>query len=269
MSTSYDVPTARKTIRLIELLCTKKNAMGVTEIAQEMELSKNMVFRLLQTLSDTGWVIKENGSGAPRYRMSLQAFRCSSQLVQNLDFKTAVEEPLLQLWKDTGECVHASVLDGDRVLIIGVHETSGHIVKVDPQVGGGGSDLHVSGPGKVMLAHGSDEFVKRFMAKGLSKRTDKTITTKTALLDDLKFVREKGYGLDREEGIEGIMCLAAPVFNYDGKLEGAICVSVLTMYYTLKDFEKELGPVVKECAMKVSERLGWEMKPPMNADGRG
>ena len=60
---SYDVPAVRKAIRLLEVLCDTPRAMGVTELAQQLEMNKNMVFRLLRTLCEEGWVVQEDGPG--------------------------------------------------------------------------------------------------------------------------------------------------------------------------------------------------------------
>ena len=58
---SYDVPAVRKAIRLLEVLCDSPRAMGVSELAQKLDLNKNMVFRLLRTLCEEGWVTQEEG----------------------------------------------------------------------------------------------------------------------------------------------------------------------------------------------------------------
>ncbi len=253
MNTSYDVPTARKTIQLIELLCQKNEAVGATDLARELGLSKNMVFRLLHTLCDSGWVIKE--PDGPRYRMSLQAFRCVSPLAARLDIRMAAEEPLRKLWKTTGECVHLGVSSGRKMTVVDVRETRRHMVKLAPSVGMVGF-LHCGASGKLVLAHAPKAFVDQIVAKGLKKKTEKTITTKTALLKELAQIREAGYAVDREENATGIFCLAAPVWDHEHQVAGTVCLSVLSMYYTEKELIKQFREPVMKTAREISAAMG-------------
>ena len=97
----YEVSALRKGIRLIELLCASEVPLGVTEISQQLEINKHMVFRMLATLVDEGWVIKEDDG--PRYRMGLAAFRHASLPVARTDLVVAATEPMKLLWEDLGD----------------------------------------------------------------------------------------------------------------------------------------------------------------------
>ncbi len=255
MATSYDVPTAEKTIRLIELLCQKNESIGVREIASELDLSSNMVFRLLHTLCKTGWVIKEEEG--PKYKMSLQAFQQTSKIVENLKFKEISAPFLRDLHKKTGECVHSNKLDGDGVVIIDVYETSKHLIKISPAVGGGGSNFHIGVGGKVYLAF-DEEFLSKYQNKKLVKKTENTITTKKRLLEEVSIIQKNGYATEDGEGNENIACIGAPVFNYDGKLEGVISMSVLSFTISLEDAIKEYKDLIVETANKISKIMGYQ-----------
>ena len=242
-----------KGILLIELLCEAEEPLGVSAIAQGLGFNPHMTTRLVKTLLDAGWLIPVEGR---KYRMGLRPFRFTSRPVARMTFRIAAAGPLRQLWQQTGECVHLGVLAEDRHLLIEALDTVCHKVKITPPVGEV-SPLHVSAPGKLMLAHGDKDLFERAIAEGLERYTKKTICARRKLQAELKAIRERGWSLDIEENSEGIICLAAPVFDFTGELAGTICVSVLTMYHTLESLAGELGPQVLAAAQEVSKAMGY------------
>jgi len=242
-----------KGIQLIELLCEAEAPLGISAIAQGLGFNMHMTTRLVKTLLDAGWIIPAEGR---KYRMGLRPFRFTSWPVARTPFRIAAAGPLRQLWQQTGECVHLGVLADDRHLLIEALDTVCHKVKITPPVGEV-SPLHVSAPGKLMLVHGDKELLERVIAEGLERCTKKTICGQRKLATELKKIRERGWSLDIEEESDGIICLAAPVFDFTGELAGTICVSVLTMYHTPESLEGELGPKVLATAARISTALGY------------
>ena len=53
-----------------------------------------------------------------------------------------------------------------------------------------------------------------------------------------------------------MMCLAAPVFNADGQVAGALGITALTIHYTQAELASVLGAKVLRAATEASENLG-------------
>ena len=51
----------------------------------------------------------------------------------------------------------------------------------------------------------------------------------SALLRDLRVVRERGYALDEEENEDGILCIGAPIFDHSGRVVGGVSISTITL----------------------------------------
>ena len=66
-------PAVGHAIKLIELLSDEREPVGVSEISRRLNLSKNMVFRILRTLEQDGWVYCDKSSDG-KYRLSLVPF---------------------------------------------------------------------------------------------------------------------------------------------------------------------------------------------------
>jgi len=249
--TSYDVPAVRKALRLIELLCDSDEPLGVTEIGQRLELNKNMTFRLLRTLHGEGWIVQEEG---PKYRMSLRPFHHTSKPVGRMNLRTAAEEPLKELWKATGESTYLVVLDGDRMLVLD-HLDSTRDVRIAAKVGAR-YHLHAAAPGKLLLAHAGPSLLEELAEDGLQRFTAHTITNRDELRENLARIVAEGYALDLEEYADGLLCFAAPIFDYEEKVVGAIGISVLTLYSTSKKMVDEFGHKVIAAGKRISAALG-------------
>jgi DNA-binding IclR family transcriptional regulator len=248
----YEVSALRKGIRLIELLCESEVPLGVTEISQQLEINKHMVFRMLATLVDEGWVIKEDDG--PRYRMGLAPFRYASMPVARTDLVDASTIPMKSLWDDVGESIGLAVLDDDRVMYL-LHHNGKRSISISGKVGHRYL-VHCSAPGKLLVAHADEVLIDRIIAQGLPKQTAGTIVSESRFREELELVRERGYALDVEEYADGGMCYSAPVYDYSGKVAAALNISVLTLHYRLDELVEDLGSRVSRTAEQISRAMG-------------
>lgn len=251
--TSYDAPAVRKAVVLIELLCESDKPLGVSEVSQALKINSNMVFRLLKTLEEEGWIVKA-GEG-PKYAMSLRPFHYMSKTVRRMGLRTAADAPLKRLWDDTHESCYLGVIDGTRTLFLEHLDATGDVrVIANP---GGRFLMHCAAPGKVLLAFSPGTFVDKVLAEtGLPSQTKKTIVNVKAFQKELSEIRVRGYALDNEEYAEGLLCFAVPVFNVKDELAGTIGISVLSLYYSLEKLIREIGPKVVAAANETSNSLG-------------
>ena len=100
-----------------------------------------------------------------------------------------------------------------------------------------------------MLTHFPESRVEEIVEHhGLPECTDHTITTRDELFDELAEIRERGYAIDREEKIEGLRCIAAPVTGSDGEVLGAVSVSGPSRRMEGAWFDEELPQQVQRSA---------------------
>lgn len=249
----YEVPAVRKAIALIELLSKSHDAMGVSEISQALDINKHMVMRLLHTLEDLDWIVKENNNS--KYNLSLQPFYHTSKVVNRMDLKVAAKEPMHQLWKETGETSYLVICEKEKALIIDLLDSTRN-VKISGVLGGS-YFLHTTAPGKVILAFGDEDLLSNSINRGLEKIADKSITDGFLLSEELEKVRENGFAIDDMESNDGGLCFAVPIFNYENKVVGSIGQTVVSLYYTMEEVIEVLGPKIIETGKKISATLGY------------
>jgi DNA-binding IclR family transcriptional regulator len=85
--------------------------------------------------------------------------------------------------------------------------------------------MHCNSGGKAILAHLPESEVHDIVDEhGLPKRTERTITTRDGLFEELEQIREQGYALNFSEHFEGVHAIGVPL-TVDGEVQGALSVA--------------------------------------------
>jgi len=252
MAQDNSVQSVKRAMAILEELATEKEGLGVTELAKRINLHKSTVHRLLNTLLDMGYV--EQNVSSEKYRLGMKLLFLGGAILERMDIRHEAQDLLKELSQKVNETVHLVVPDGYGAVYIDKID-SNKTIRMYSQIGRI-APLHASAVGKAILAYSDDKFIKEVLKKGLEKFTPNTIIEPDKLLQHLKKIREQGFSIDDEENEEGIRCVAAPVFDYRGKVIGAISVSGPTVTVTQKKL-KQISESVIECAKKISHRMGW------------
>jgi DNA-binding IclR family transcriptional regulator len=116
--------------------------------------------------------------------------------------------------------------------------------------------LHCTGTGKTLLAYaGEDLFNQVAQSPGLRRMTAHTLTGLPQLRRELERIREQGYAVDHEEAVEGLCCVAGPVFNHSGQIVAAFSVAGPATRFAPPRIA-ELAELVRETSRQISYRLG-------------
>lgn len=243
-------PAAESATKVIKFLAECEQETGISEISRGTEINKNMVFRILNSLEKEGWVY----CNEQKYSLTLLPFKLASKAISRLTPSTTALPILYNLHNQIGESTYFGVLKDDKVLYL-QHLDGIKAVRVAGRTGGE-YELYCSAPGKVLLAFADEAFIEEYTSREHEKRTANTITSKDALKKELENIRKCGYALDREEFGNGISCVAAPVFDYTGKVVGAIGCSAFTLNNNWQKTTEQMLPFVKKAAIEISNRLG-------------
>lgn len=93
--------------------------------------------------------------------------------------------------------------------------------------------------------------------KGLTNHTENIITSEEELLENLNNIKKQGFGIEREENEPRITCIAAPIFNPNADVTGAVSI-LATSIRTSEERINLLKDKLMEVGMKISERLGYK-----------
>jgi len=253
INSSYTVASVDRALQLLLLLGRATKDMGVTEISKVLGVQKSTTHSLLQTLMGRGFV-QQNENG--RYALGVRLIELGQVCKDKLDVREAARPLMLELANETRQIALLAVLARNELIIVEKVEPERPfliIPKFDFSVA-----VHSTAVGKVLMANAPDEIIDKIISSGLEKYTDFTLTDREALLNELEAVRQQGYGMGCNETINGVTCLAVPIFDNSRKVMAALSVSCPSSILSNKDY-MEIIQILKQKAGIISQRLGYRL----------
>jgi DNA-binding IclR family transcriptional regulator len=142
-----------------------------------------------------------------------------------LNVRDAALAPMRDLHKQIQQPVNLSMRQGDEIVYIerAYSERSGmQVVRAI----GGRAPLHLTSVGKLFLSVDEPMKVRSYATRtGLNGQTKNSITQLQVLERELSKVRQYGIARDNEELELGVRCIAAGIYDDQGKLLAGLSIS--------------------------------------------
>ena len=247
------VKSAARVLEILEYLAGSDRDLTLTEIATALRLPKSSTWLLLQTLIGSGYLESASPSGpfslGPKVMELAGAY---SRKVSLLQCFPTVARAVVDACQET---VQLAVLSGTEVLYLAKEDGTRPVRLVSET--GRRLPAHATALGKVLLAYLSDEEVdRRFVGRSLPRLTAHTITSIPDLKRELAVVRARGYAVDNEEVVDGLLCFAAPVRDAQGRVVAAMSVAVPQHRVGSGEPERYAG-LIMQAAGELSRRIGY------------
>ena len=248
----YRIQAIERAVAILNAFSAEEPELGVTELAERLDLHKSTVHRFVVNLESAGFLEREPRSG--RYRLGLRIFELGGLVMQQMNLWDEALPFLEGLVRDTGETGHLAVLDGGEAIYVERVEAR-RALRV-PSAIGRGYPAHATNLGKVLLADLPTAELRELVSrKGLHAYTPNTITSLAELESELDRIREQGYAVDNEEYDEGLRCVGAPIVDHSGRVVAAIGIGGPVTRVTPERIEP-LADVLRDAADGLSRRLG-------------
>lgn len=253
--TEHDVPRPRiqsvaRAASLLMHIASVDEGVSPKQIAGALGLSIQTVYHLLHTLTDAGFVCRNQQH---LYVLGLSI----GTLAQAFSRQLAPPEhlaPLIRLIaRETGETAYVAGWWNGRVTAFGVARGT-NPVQVAEVAHGFSRDAHARGSGKLLLAYASATVRDGYLeSHALTRRTSHTLTSRAALEKEFQRIREQGHAFDREEFVEGLSCIAVPLDA--GRSPFALGLSAPTERFE-RQWEKYLEVLLRTAKMAKTPRSG-------------
>jgi len=228
---------------------------SLADIATKTDLSRPAVRRILLTLQRLGYVTSHGSrwSLTPRVLSIGQHYTSSHALVDSALPK------LVEIAEHTHESASLGVLDGNEV-VYAARVPVRRIMSINVSVGTR-VPAYATSMGRALLAWAPHERVEAVIADtNFERLTSLTIDNADSFRDELAQVRGRGYAMAAAELEEGLISIAAPVFEPGGTAAGVLACSTSTGRHTLESFRDLAAKQVVACAERLSEELGYRMR---------
>jgi DNA-binding IclR family transcriptional regulator len=249
---AYSSRLLDRSVLLLKILATGPTEKRLSDFASA-GLHKSTAFRLLDALKRHGLVSFDEATS--RYRLGLRLYELGMAAVSRLDVSQCAPPYLETLVADTGESASLGIFEDPEIVHIQRVE-SAHPLRL-PSLAGRRSPAYCTGIGKAILAHLDQPRLDVYLSSvTLHARTPRTITDREALREDLKRVRARGWSLDDEEIFPGLRCVAAPIFNFEGRVIAGVSVAGPVSRMPKESLPRFTTRVVGAAA-EISRRLGY------------
>lgn len=216
----YSIRSLVVGLNVLEAVAKNEREWGVTELAEELKLTKFQIFRHLHTLCDLKFVNQSADTG--QFTVGSRLYELIQSLSTRHGFIRNARREILQLVERCGHTVTLAKLINDRQVMILDVEPGRKNVQYLLKIGASFS-LHASAHGKVALAFGPKHLLDETIAGGLHRYTEATITDPAILREEIERVRQQGWASVPDEFVRGINAVAAPILSRKG-YEGSISI---------------------------------------------
>ena len=241
--------------RILKALAGSRR-LGVTELAQRLDLALPTVHGLLQALHAHGFVEQDRESG--KYQLGAGLLQLGNSYLDLNELRARSLVPAERLAQRADAAVRVGVMHGSSVIV--VH----HVFRPDETLQilevGAQLPVHASALGKAILAYASADVVDDLMADPLPKLTSRTLSARE-LREQFAAIRKRGVARERDEAILGESSVAAPIFDHGGHAVGAVGVVGDTERIVPGGPAKGLIAAVSEAASGISRELGARSGP--------
>jgi DNA-binding IclR family transcriptional regulator len=252
---NYIIQSVAHALDVLEQFSGDAEELGVTELSKRLKLHKNNVFRLLATLESRGYI--EQNRATENYRLGIRCLQLGQSYVQHMGLLRQARPIMVELVRQVRETAYVAVLRRTAIVPVEVIEAD-RAVRIVSQLGEA-LPLHCTAAGKAYLAFEPEDDQRALLPDGLPRHTERTVTDRQALLQQLRTVAATGYAVDLGEHVEDIRAVAVPVRDYARSVVGTLAVAAPASRLTTERIEKEVAPLVLKAGRELSNRLGFDL----------
>ncbi|MEM7141576.1 MAG: IclR family transcriptional regulator [Actinomycetota bacterium] len=228
--------------------------VGVTDLADRVDLPKSTVARILSALETEGAVTQDDVGGDYRLGDGLLDIAGAAQPGRNL---VATARPhLLELMERCGETAGISVEDGRQMYYLDHADVESEVQVRDWT--GEYCPIHAVPSGIVVMAHWPEKKLDAFLRTDLARTTTWTVTEPEEIRERIDQAKSLGYAWVYEEFAEGINSIAAPIFEEDGTVEAAVHIHGPAYRFPDPERTHDIGILAMDAAASIAEHFVTE-----------
>ncbi len=194
--------------------------LTLAEVSKRVGIPAAAARRFLRTLQTLGYV----RSDGRQFALTPRVLELGFSYLSALSLPEAMQPHLERLSRELEESVSAAVLADTEIVYVARVPTR-RIMTVGITIGTR-FPAYATSMGRVLLAALPGDEVERILAASrVESITDRTVTSRDQLLDELSLVRAQGWALVDGELEVGLRSIAVPVRGRDGSVAAAVNVS--------------------------------------------
>ena len=244
--------TLEKGIKILSLFDQNNTSFSLKDISQMLGINKSSVYNLVNTFVELGYLSKDEHT--KRIKVGPKAIILSRNLMSSHYIFKIVQKFITYISTAHNLSVYSVILEKRTLISQFVGETFDYFDIISAPL----DELcYCSALGKALLAYlPEDEVYEIISGVDYVKKTDKTIANKNDLIADLKKTKARGYAINDEEYVEGIIAISAPFFNLkENRPVGAVCFDFYKHQCSLDKAEREYSDILLKLARDLTSAI--------------
>ena len=243
-------------LRVIEAFDGRARELTLTEVADAAGLTRAGARRILLTLEHLGYV-KLDGRA---FSLTARILSLGYPYLTSLPFWNFAEPVMEALVQRLRESCSAAVMDGTEIVYV-LRVPTQKIMAINLSIGSR-LPAYCTSMGRVLLAgldpHDAHDVLKRSSLQPLTSRTETRITRLRALVDE---TRVQGWTLVDQELEEGLISLAVPIVDANGRTIAAMNVSGQANRTPAAEMTRRFLAPLQAAARRISVGVALHGKP--------
>ena len=251
MSTN-EIQSLERAFAILDCFQDSQPELGVREIARQLDLHPSTVGRFLTTLNSLGDLNQDKDTR--RYRMGPKVLKWSSVYTRNLDLQAEARPYMQELQRLTEETISLDIPNGQTRICIERIESPQNLrwVKKLGEI----MPFYASASGRILLSFMSREEMNEILKNMIiEKLTPYTTTDLKLFYEELELTKNRGYAVSESERVEGVSCVAAPIFGVKGEILGALTISGPSTRFSEQKI-KEHAELLMKITQQISQSMG-------------
>jgi IclR family transcriptional regulator, acetate operon repressor len=237
-------------LRILEEV-SRRQPIGVSELARVLGLPKTSVHRSLRTLHQAGWV-RPAGTETRRWGLTTKPLTVGLTGATESGLRELAVAEMAKIRDATGETVHLGVPDEGELVIIARLDGTHSLRTFLPL--GARAPLHATASGRALLAAMPDAVVEDILGRGLARYTSRTLAERDDVWRAVLEARERGYATNAAEWRSDIGAIGTSIVSAGGHPVAAFAVSMPYSRFQELDHARIAGLTI-EAARRVQQAL--------------
>ena len=245
-------PAVNRAVEILDLVAAEPRQLGVSAIARRLGLPKSSVANVCGALIETG-MLRSHPEG---YGLGQHLARLGAAYLAGIDHVQLFKESCASLDIAASDTVQLAMLtDALDVVYLARHEGV-NPVRLASTIGRP-LPATCTATGKAILAQLDPSEIDARLGPGpLPSLTRHSITTRRGLHEALDRVRSTGRAVDREEVIEGVVCVAVAIPDPDSSGDRMAISATLLAPRATEELLDEIAAELQVVAHLISVGLG-------------
>jgi len=251
------IQSLERAFSILEQVALHRDGITLAELCKGVGLHSSTTFHLVRTMVQLGYASQDPGT--KRYKIGRKVFALAAGALDESELVNRATPLLERLSGETNESSHFAIRSGFDVVIVARTGGTGMFHLVDRA--GAVRPANATALGKALLAALTPAQLEHYFDKTeLQRFTPKTIVERDALVAELDRVRRNGIAFDDGEFDHEVRCVAVPVYDFLGRVAGAVGISGPMWRLSLQSLH-EKSKAVGQTAAAFSTELGYRGAP--------